>query len=881
MAGVWGRGGLFEQAVQQKYANQGMNAATDRMNADTNRMKAGNDLTLGLRGADIEQMNANTNRFNADTTRADLAVRNPGSGGLSATKIAGYGLGNSFTPDTNAYRTDTASRPTSYFSGTSSSGTSTFGDSASNLQTFGVGNPEEKKFGFRNSGVVMKPRMVRQPGYKNSGKVMGYADSGAAKDPAVIPDKYSEIRQQISELAKQGDIDGATDLRMKLEAMESGRVKPGYSNSGKVWPGVDPAAPVVKTPREIMDEQFRRNVEASRTGGDMQQFLKAPRVPVKLFENGGSAEEGGLRSPKSFGPIGDVEDDTGRDTIDAKVRPGEYLLNPETVENGFGDGDYDKGVRRLDNIVRRATGKEPGPTMVADSKLGFEDSGGTDKFWRDRARAQQQAAEQSARDAQRGVFTADDKGNVSTEPPKPATPTERVSRGYRNVINSGTAAGQATRRGIEATKTAVANAKNALVKAPGPIATAAGATLNVVGKRDYYGDSEVPFTDKFRQGLRDAVIPVATGAGTTFGAALGGAGGLGVGSIPGSVVGGAAGGAGGAKAGGWLLDQLGGPETEEYQQWQAAQQAAEQAAQQAKQQPAPATSAAAPVQQTEEFPPIEEGAPSTVSSGNGGTMSFMRDVASGGAPTTERQPSLRDFLESQYRTLATQGGADDGLWRQEQMKNIGAMLNNMDQTSATALNAQLEYGSKMDKAARDNRKEVVDAAASALSIKQVDPETGKISFVKDPEKLSRFEQEYPGALDMAERYGVKSVMPIIEEFNARDRATQKVNAQLNRASGGVRSDKPLKPEEIGAVDDITFVDTVLPTWLGGDSNYSGGLRDWWRGADFGMYDNYKDKRVKVRGQTMSLAELLQDADGNIDAGIANQFPNLQPYLITK
>jgi len=67
------------------------------------------------------------------------------------------------------------------------------------------------------------------------------------------------------------------------------------------------------------------------------------------------------------GPIGDVAQDEGKDTIDAKVRPGEYMLNPETVAH-VGGGDYAQGVRELNQLVRDATGKEPGPTRMGKDK---------------------------------------------------------------------------------------------------------------------------------------------------------------------------------------------------------------------------------------------------------------------------------------------------------------------------------------------------------------------------------------------------------------------------------------------------------------------------------------------------------------------------------
>lgn len=866
MAGVWGRGGLFEQAVQQKYANQGMNAATDRMNADTNRMKAGNDLTLGLRGADIEQMNANTNRFNADTTRGRLAIDSAGRGPNSG-EINSFQLGNSFRPDTSA--SSTASRPTSYFSGTSSSGTSTFGDSASGLRAFGVDKPEEKKFGFRNSGVVMKPRMVRQPGYKNSGKVMGYADSGAAKDPAVIPDKYSEIRQQISELAKQGDIDGATDLRMKLEAMESGRVKPGYSNSGqaKVWPGVDPAAPVVKTPREIMDEQFRRNVEASRTGGDMQQFLKAPRVPVKLFENGGSAE-GGLRSPKSFGPIGNVEDDTGRDTIDAKVRPGEYLLNPETVENGFGDGDYDKGVRRLDNIVRRATGKEPGPTMMSDDKPGFANSGAQAEFdfgseERARAEALRREAARSqgfgARAANVGRAAADSVRNAGSA----ATNSVRgVGAGVNRVLDMSVseAAKRASQAGVEAVKAAGRGA-GAVLKAGttglGRVAVPIAAGFSAAQTYDtpteeYYARTGIDPNAEDGNYL-DSILPPESSGNPYANAIRDSVGFLGdkqflkdagVRSL------GALQDLGNTLTFG-LADRLGnfdGFERSSYYQDAPA---------------APAKSAQA--------------GPNTT-----GVASFMQEVADGGAsagaaqqPAAEKQPSLRDFLESQYRELAADKSFVGSAWRKDQMKNIGDMINNMDQTAAVTGSADAKA---LAKAQKDNAESVEKMISEGFTRREVDPETGEIKESQDMEAANEFRRfvlananELGVPVSMLDPYQVMSLM---KDFETRRGVRDMVNRQAGDISSGVVSRELLRPDEVIGTDELSLRDT-LP-FFGSDSSAS----------FFGDYvpsifsggDADQVAVVKRGGKTMRipLEELIRRSDGSVNEDVLAQFPQLRP-----
>lgn len=91
------------------------------------------------------------------------------------------------------------------------------------------------------------------------------------------------------------------------------------------------------------------------------------------------------KSPKEYlyargGEIGNVQMDRGTDTIDAKVRPGEYLLNPETVQ-AVGGGSHENGVRNLDQLVRRTTGRQPGPIEMPDAdrmKQGFERSGMVD-----------------------------------------------------------------------------------------------------------------------------------------------------------------------------------------------------------------------------------------------------------------------------------------------------------------------------------------------------------------------------------------------------------------------------------------------------------------------------------------------------------------------
>lgn len=961
---VWGSDGLFRKAVQQKYANQGMNAATERMNADTNRMKAGNDLRLGLRSADIEQMKANTGQFSADTARGELAGRLSNS--FRASDVRDFGLGNSFrggadngpsavgsisragidranaeagmgtSSNTDAsggyspYRAPESTRsllsPNTYYRGANNSFGSSpeavneiGGGTRSQQGTFSGSTPgpqlgrqaqspamrplnaslrangdNENVTGFRNSGVVMKPRMVRQPGYKNSGKVMGYADSGAGAPP----DEYVEIRKQISKLAQQGDIDGATDLRMKLEALERGRdqAKPGYSDSGRVWPGVpDPTAPAVKTPREIKDEQFRRNAEAGWTGSNMQRFIKTPTLPTKLFENGGSAE-GGLRSPKSFGPIGNVEDDTGRDTIDAVVRPGEYLLNPETVENGFGGGDYDKGVRKLDNIVRRATGKEPGPTMMSDDKPGFNLGGFVDDYGNLPSPDEMTASQRqflSTPEGQRAMagnlrqVQAEATAAAARTPPSngPAGVPRRTyaqmaaeDRAKRTAYSERANAAAAERpesfmerarnssygRANIDVAPALKKVGNAALKGTGWVANKAitrgvpglGVVLDSADVVDVATDPNMTGGDVANEVFGKAGKWSAAAAG----ALAGGAGGAAVGGpfAPITAPVGALIGGGAAYFLGDKLVEGGrasvGTDTRDpsersngmITQWRNGD-----------------TKGIAPVPAEAAAPnePAKQTAPSIWDSYESLPDSQQQ------AQQQQQQPTLRDFLENQYRTLAADNRAVGSLTRVDQMKNIGDMINSIDQSAAVTDAANFRA---VNKARENNLKRIDDVVNKGFIV--IDPETGEQKV--DSAAANEFRQRWMagkalegGDFGSADPDALSGAIP---EFIAMRGLRDEVNRQARTmGNDGVISSDFIRPEQIVGHDDLrlsdawrddssaTFVDDVLPSLF---------------------KKNEKVLLVNLGGKTMRmpLSEILRLQNGGINLDIISAMPELLP-----
>jgi hypothetical protein len=128
-------------------------------------------------------------------------------------------------------------------------------------------------------------------------------------------------------------------------------------------------------------------------GGDVTMKPKMVKQPG--YKCGGKVKmpgyEKGGRLPRSdafawddedqyrmaTGQVGKKSKDDGKDTIDVRVREGEYLLNPETVE-GIGGGDYSNGVRILDETVRQMTGQEPGAVPVnekGEAQRGFRKGG--------------------------------------------------------------------------------------------------------------------------------------------------------------------------------------------------------------------------------------------------------------------------------------------------------------------------------------------------------------------------------------------------------------------------------------------------------------------------------------------------------------------------
>lgn len=185
----WGSGGMFEQALANKMALQDSqrieNLSTaglrdsmvgvDRQNADTTRLRSDREYDLGLRKNTLEQGQlgvnqslANTSQFNAETQRLG------GAGGVPVAADEANNLGlRTFNPISGSAFND--------FVQARNAAIPSVGASVLRPRQSALGTATNEKPELRDGGVVMKPKMVKQPGYMNGGKVKmpsGYKNGG-------------------------------------------------------------------------------------------------------------------------------------------------------------------------------------------------------------------------------------------------------------------------------------------------------------------------------------------------------------------------------------------------------------------------------------------------------------------------------------------------------------------------------------------------------------------------------------------------------------------------------------------------------------------------------------------------------------------------------
>lgn len=350
--------------------------------------------------------------------------------------------------------------------------------------------------GYANGGMVdtQKMKTVNQPGSGNIGKVKMPDNSGY-----VPPTNMAEIE--------------AEHARMKA-AHSAPAAAP--SASGPHIPGYKWGPPAPRDGYRWDDERG--------------------------YMCGGKVRKKGMMSG---GPIGDAGEDDGKDSVDVRVREGEYLLNPPTVAKAFGGGDYDAGVENLNQIVRETTGKEPGPMPVNEdgeavrqgfrnggAKMGFA-AGGSFAVMPDGSRVYYTTPGGEGIDtgeaSRAGRARADAARNAPTQPP-PETrvvdrsaeaPRNRGMRGVRQSLNGKhtTTVGDVVRgtgRGVKSAAQKVGGAAG-MLRGAAPVAGLMGAWQGLqTPTEDYAARMGVDYPETFAGELGVRTAGVLSDVGTAF-----------------------------------------------------------------------------------------------------------------------------------------------------------------------------------------------------------------------------------------------------------------------------------------------------------------------------------------------------------------------------
>lgn len=409
--------------------------------------------------------------------------------------------------------------------------------------------------GFRNGGAVSKQKRMKQPGYKSGGKVQmppGYK-WGAEPVPAPMPEPAAQPAARGG--YKWGDMPPAPAPRPE-PVMGDPTQPPGAAA------GTSAYAPVLRRFNEVVGQMnnYTDPMYGYQSGGEV----------VPGYCSGGKARKRGMRGYAMGGPIGDEMEDDGKDTVDVRVREGEYLLNPPTVA-AFGGGDYDAGVEVLNGISTAVNGEEPGPVPVneegeamrgyangGDVKMGFQIGGFVDDFGNFIDPRQWNAAQQAYATTPEGQVALRGNARGATwEATQAAQARQAAQAAAQAHQGPPLPRGMRWERGAQALRqelqpkidTAVRKTKAFGKAASLPVvggAVEAGRQLSDPVKNQYYNDPNVPEWKKGLQAGSDVVDSALRYGGGVFGGALGAGAGLGT---PGSIVLGGLGAVGGYMGG--------------------------------------------------------------------------------------------------------------------------------------------------------------------------------------------------------------------------------------------------------------------------------------------------------------------------------------------
>lgn len=444
--------------------------------------------------------------------------------------------------------------------------------------------------------------------------------------------------------------------------------------------------------------------------------------------NSGRARKG-MRGYAMGGQIGDEMEDDGKDTVDVRVREGEYLLNPDTVA-AFGGGNYEAGVRTLDGIATAVNGVEPGPVPVNEEgeameepKPGYAYSGSVmqvDPY----GNVVETLRGSPIRTTPALPVPAQPRGptiDITPKPAAPATPSlspEQVRA--QRFEQAGERAGKATRA--------------ALRKLPGsrpslPLAGAAALEAGLVAGDtqlgQFYNDPNVPFSAKLGQAARTVGDVGLSFAGGTLGAGAGSAFGP---------LGTAAGGVGGYMLGDMIIPDEG----EALRQYRLANQ--RQPTQQTSATPAtagayyrPFTNAPVSLRNPDTTysaaQPVPQGQQRVVQrTGGPGNEVIVREDVNGVPTFSNLRDRPFDVGASNLQAQADRRYAEDTAARQQLLENIARERELFDAATAPgALDRQAESEAALAKAIGKNDSSLKGMREAYTSLGLfTNPETGKI-----------------------------------------------------------------------------------------------------------------------------------------------------------
>lgn len=375
---IWGKDGLFQQRFAQNERLAEKEAGRDDLLAQS-RVQYDRDIgSIGLANAENDRYDLLEGQTDDDLGFGGTSALSKGRGvrdilgadgnliGVRGSNVGNTGGGNGIgSQRVRRGGGEEEEAPASLFA-------------AYDFKPLTLDNIQTGNRGLRRAGKSLGPAREGMSDKQRYGT--NYRRGGQVQQEFVDPRSPEEIMAQdrAQQALQSAEAGGGMHRPNAAYPQQRGMRAPGYKWGTQPQPAQQPAP----QPEPAMRGGYK-------WGKEEPNFNRGGKVPC--FEQGGAvhpgmAKTGKLRMPEmpempeEPGPIGDPAMDTGEDVVDAKVRPGEVLINPPTVEY-LGGGDYDQGLRVLNDATVAATGEPMGAeydeegTVLAAGGVAFDEYG--------------------------------------------------------------------------------------------------------------------------------------------------------------------------------------------------------------------------------------------------------------------------------------------------------------------------------------------------------------------------------------------------------------------------------------------------------------------------------------------------------------------------